>query len=65
MLGVLAVYVCQGLFHELTYLPVCNALVFFLAGLTMGLQPLLAQKCVPAAEQPVSWLSPMRTGLSS
>jgi O-antigen ligase len=36
--GALGVYVCQALFHELSYLPMDNTLMFFLAGITMGLQ---------------------------
>ena len=40
MLGVLAVYVCQAAFHELSYSPTTNSLVFLLAGVTVGLRPL-------------------------
>ena len=36
LIGVLAIYVCQLLFHELSYTPIDNSLVFFLAGLTVG-----------------------------
>jgi len=36
MLGTLAIYVTLGLFHELSYTAIDNALVFLLAGLTMG-----------------------------
>ena len=32
--GALGLYVCQALFHELSYLPMDNALLFFLAGIT-------------------------------
>lgn len=39
MLGTLAIYVTLGLFHELSYTPIDNSLVFLLAGLTMGLAP--------------------------
>jgi O-antigen ligase len=37
MLGVLGVYICQAAFHELSYTPIDNSLVFCLAGLTVGL----------------------------
>ncbi len=37
MLGVLGFYVCQAAFHEVSYLAMDNGLVFFLAGLTVGL----------------------------
>jgi len=39
MLGVLAIYACQAMFHELTYTPIDNSLVFLLAGITAGLRP--------------------------
>jgi O-antigen ligase len=39
LLGVLAIYVCQAAFHELSYGPLDNSVVFLLAGMTMGLQP--------------------------
>jgi O-antigen ligase len=38
LLGVLGIYVCQGMFHELTYSPIDNSLVFLLAGMTVGLR---------------------------
>ena len=41
-LGVLGVYLCQSLFHELSYTPLDNSLVFFLVGVTMSLKPLAA-----------------------
>ncbi len=34
--GALGLYVCQALFHELSYLSMDNALLFFLAGITTG-----------------------------
>jgi O-antigen ligase len=37
-LGALGVYCSQGLFHELTYSPIDNCLMFLLAGLTVGLR---------------------------
>jgi O-antigen ligase len=37
MLAALAVYVPQALFHELSYVPVNNTLLYFLAGITVGL----------------------------
>jgi O-antigen ligase len=36
-LGVLAVYACQLMFHELSYTPIDHSLVFLFAGLTAGL----------------------------
>ena len=32
--GALGLYVCQALFHELSYLPMDNTVLFFLAGIT-------------------------------
>jgi len=40
LLGVLGVYSCQALFHELSYTPIDNSLLFLLAGVTVGLRPL-------------------------
>ena len=34
MVGVLGLYVCQAAFHEISYLSMDNALLFFLAGVT-------------------------------
>lgn len=36
MLGALAVYLCQALFHELSYTPMDHSLLFLIAGLTMN-----------------------------
>ena len=44
--GALGLYVCQALFHELSYLSMDNALLFFLAGITTGLHSQLAEKGV-------------------
>lgn len=52
LLGVLAVYVTLAMFHELSYTPIDNSLVFVLAGLTMGLAP-LATKAQPAGSTAV------------
>lgn len=38
LLGALAICLCQMAFHELSYAPIENALVFFLAGTTVGLR---------------------------
>jgi len=38
MLGVLATYACQALFHELSYTSVDHTLLFLLAGVTIGLR---------------------------
>ncbi len=47
LLGVLGIYVCQGLFHELTYSPIDNSLVFLLAGLTVGLRSVVMREDAP------------------
>lgn len=36
--AVLACYLCQALFHEMSYLPTDHILIFFLAGLTVGIE---------------------------
>jgi len=41
LMGVLALYACQVAFHELTYTPIDNSLIFFFAGTVAGLRPLL------------------------
>jgi O-antigen ligase len=54
LLCVLAVYVTLALFHELSYTPIDNSLVFMLAGLTMGLAPLATRSQpagIPAVER--------------
>ncbi|MCS7306654.1 MAG: O-antigen ligase family protein [Thermoguttaceae bacterium] len=43
MLAVLAVYLPQALFHEMSYLPSDQTLIFFLAGLTIGLERTVAR----------------------
>jgi O-antigen ligase len=48
LLGVLAVYVCQAAFHELTYSPIENTLLFLMAGITVGLRPLPGPQAAPA-----------------
>jgi O-antigen ligase len=40
MLGALGIYASQLLFHELSYSPLDNLLIFFLAGIQSGLRPL-------------------------
>ncbi|HPP54286.1 MAG TPA: O-antigen ligase family protein, partial [Thermoguttaceae bacterium] len=47
LLAVLAVYIPQALFHEMSYLPTDQALVFFLAGLTIGLQRTVVRSFPP------------------
>jgi O-antigen ligase len=37
-LGVVAIYVCVAMFHEMSYTPIDNALLFLLAGITVGLR---------------------------
>ena len=53
MLGVLAVYVCQAAFHELSYSPIDHSLVFLLAGVTVGLRPLAKAETSAACAVPV------------
>ncbi len=36
-LGAMGVYVCQAFFHELSYTPIDNSLLFLLAGITVGI----------------------------
>ena len=36
-IGALGLYCCQALFHELSYLPMTSAALFFLAGITASL----------------------------
>jgi len=38
MLAVLATYICQAAFHELSYSSIENGLLFFMAGITTGLR---------------------------
>ena len=49
VLGALAIYVCQVAFHELSYTPMDNSLVFFLAGTVMGLRPAAKPAAATAA----------------
>ena len=51
-LGVLGVYVCQAVFHELSYLPMDNMLLFFMAGLTVGVRGLVGGAAVATAGAP-------------
>jgi O-antigen ligase len=51
-LGALGVYLCQAVFHELSYTPATHALLFLLAGATVGLYQ------AAAAPQPAAaWAS--------
>lgn len=56
LLGAMAVYACQAAFHELSYTSIDNCLIFFLAGITVGLRPLAgprtAAACCPVPAQP-------------
>ncbi len=57
VLGALAVYVCQVAFHELSYTPMDNSLVFFLAGTVVGLRsaakPAAATAAAPLGDVPL------------
>ena len=46
--GVLAIYVCQMAFHEFSYAPIENSLVFFLAGMTTRLRHSAMPETAPA-----------------
>ena len=48
MLGALGVYAMQLLFHELSYTPIDNSLVFFLAGTASALMPRRETAAKPA-----------------
>lgn len=48
MLGALGIYTSQLLFHELSYSPLDNLLIFFLAGIQSGLRPLAVPARMPA-----------------
>ncbi len=37
LLGVLPLYLVQSVFHELSYTPIDNSLLFYIAGITCGL----------------------------
>jgi len=43
VLGAIGVYTSQLLFHELSYSPLDNLLIFFLAGVQAGLRPLASE----------------------
>jgi O-antigen ligase len=59
MLGALAIYCVQGLFHELTYTPIDHGLIFLLAGVTMGLHARLVQSAAePNASAIAGWPEP-------
>jgi O-antigen ligase len=61
LLGALVVYGFQLLFHELSYSPIENSLVFFLAGISEGLRPLAEPQ---AAFTPAIWHDPSYGELS-
>ncbi len=50
LLAVLAAYLCQALFHEMSFTPLDHGLVFFVAGLAAALRPLAITKdpCITA-----------------
>ncbi len=52
MLGALGVYAMQLLFHELSYTPIDNSLVFFLAGTASALMPRRQTSAKPASVSP-------------
>lgn len=54
-LGVMGLYACQLLFHELSYSVLDNCLVFLLAGMTVGLSP----EPMPAVQRRVPVFSPV------
>jgi O-antigen ligase len=59
LLGAMAVWAAQLAFHEMSYSVVDNSLVFFLAGLTMGLSPVPKQAGANATQRAVPLPAPM------
>jgi O-antigen ligase len=47
MLAVLATYFLNGMFHDVSAVPMANMLLFFLAGVTAGLRPWIKEAIVP------------------
>jgi O-antigen ligase len=47
MLVVLGTYFLNGMFHDVSAVPMANMILFFLAGVTAGLRPLLKQAVEP------------------
>lgn len=50
LLGALGIYVCQLAFHEMSYSPVDNSLIFLLAGVTVGLRAAARPAANPASQ---------------
>jgi len=48
-LAVLAVYFTNGMFHDISVIPMANMTLFFTAGITAGLRPLLHQPAAACA----------------
>jgi O-antigen ligase len=53
LVGAMGVYACQLMFHELSYTPIDNSLIFFLAGCSGALVPQTSPS--PAVWQPAAW----------
>ena len=53
-LAVLAVYFTNGTFHDMSVVPMAHMTLFFLAGVTAGLRPLLQPVAVAAGTRPES-----------
>jgi O-antigen ligase len=50
VLALVAAYVCNAMFHDLSIIPMVNMLLFFLAGVLAGLAPLAAEITASAPE---------------
>jgi len=63
LLGALAVYVCQAAFHELSYTPIDNSLLFLLAGTAAGLRTLIQPATLPSGTRQgvAGWAPPATT----
>ncbi|MGC3966136.1 MAG: O-antigen ligase family protein [Pirellulales bacterium] len=61
LMGAVPVYVAQLLFHELSYTPMDNSLVFFLAGCSSALAPLASAAGVSAQRNRFGSLAPCTT----
>jgi O-antigen ligase len=56
MLAVLGVYLINGMFHEISVVDMSNMALFFLAGITAGLRPMLGKKAAITLHVPF-WLA--------
>ena len=59
-LAAMTVYVCQALFHELTYAPLDNSVMFFLGGIVVGLRIKFAPSLVNERSLAFGLVAPSR-----